>query len=169
MRTETCSGVWRDIKALRWTASCRLFLTRLGIYYARWDLQRKEVTQFMAFLRFYADVRNPSKPRMLKVLGPKWEHSGWIRNTRKLRLLRCYGEACKSVRVLRSFFRQRFGWSSIVTESRFGLFGTHIGILQRMVHRRRKLPRPNFQIRWLVDRQFCCRFAVLSWIWYCGS
>jgi hypothetical protein len=62
-------------------------------------------------------------------------------------LWRSRAAGCKSVRVLRSFFRYRFGWSSIVTESRFGLFGTHIGILLRVLDRRRKLPRPNSQIR----------------------
>ena len=64
-------------------------------------------------------------------------------------------------------FGQRFGWSGIATDSRHGRFGTAVSIVLRMLGRRRKLLPPEL-LNTLIgqtDPQFCCRFAVLPWIW----
>ena len=122
MGAEACSNVWRDSKASRWTASFRLFFDALGIYYARWGHQRKEETHFVAFVRSYSDLRKSSKPRILKVPGPIWEHSGWVRNTKAnyspCRLIRCCGAETGRLSVavfaFWDLFGQRFGWCSTV-------------------------------------------------------
>jgi hypothetical protein len=128
------------LKRLRWTASFRLFLTpeefimHGEIFRGR---RRPSSWRFWGLMQTWENLRNPH----VKVPGPIWEHSGWVRNTKAnyspYRLIRCCKakqSSCLSVREF-AFWDLFFGRGLVdvvITDSRHGRFGTH-GIIDAYV------------------------------------